>query len=125
VHTTCSFDVLPVKELHPESLYKTALDMGMDYITFTDQDTLEAHEILGWNCEKLVSGPEMSVSDLKFAGRTLHINVSELDIEEFIELWEISEIERDLKALSGTSSATDFLIFTIILSGSNSVRNLT
>ena len=57
----------------------------MDYITFTDHDTLEAHEILGWNCEKLVSGPEMSVSDLKFAGRTLHINVSELDIEEFIE----------------------------------------
>lgn len=98
VHTTCSFDVLPVKELHPESLYKTTLDMGMDYITFTDHDTIEAHEILGWDKEKLVSGAEMSVRDLEFAGHALHINVFELDAEEFIELQEISEIERDLKS---------------------------
>lgn len=98
VHTTCSFDVLPVKDLHPESLYKTALDMGMDYITFTDHNTIEAHEILGWDREKLVSGVEMSVCDLKFAGHALHINVFGLDLEEFVELREISEIERDLKS---------------------------
>jgi predicted metal-dependent phosphoesterase TrpH len=98
VHTTCSYDVLPVNNLHPESLYKTALDMGMDYITFTDHDTIEAHEILGWDREKLVSGAEMSVCDLKFAGHALHINVFELDFEEFIELQEISEAERDLKS---------------------------
>lgn len=98
VHTTCSFDVLPVKDLHPESLYETALDMGMDYITFTDHNTIEAHEILGWDREKLVSGVEMSVCDLKFAGHALHINVFELDLEEFVELREISEIERDLKS---------------------------
>ena len=30
VHTTCSFDVLPAKNLHPESLYEKALGMGMD-----------------------------------------------------------------------------------------------
>jgi predicted metal-dependent phosphoesterase TrpH len=98
VHTTCSFDVLPAKDLHPESLYKTAHDMGMDYITFTDHNTIEAHEILGWNLEKLISGAEMSVRDLKFAGHALHINVFELDTEEFIELREISEVERDLKS---------------------------
>ena len=98
VHTSCSFDVLPVNNLRPESLYKTALDMGMDYITFTDHDTIEAHEILGWDREKFVSGAEMSVHDLKFAGHALHINVFELDIEEFIELQEISEAERDLKS---------------------------
>jgi len=98
VHTTCSFDVLPVKDLHPESLYKKALDMGMDYITFTDHDTIEAHEILGWDREKLVSGTEMSVRDLKFARHALHINIFELDFEEFIELQEISEIEQDLKS---------------------------
>lgn len=98
VHTTCSFDVLPVKDLHPESLYQAALNMGMDYITFTDHNTIEAHEILGWDREKLVSGVEMSVRDLKFAGHALHINVFELDLEEFVELQEISEIERDLKS---------------------------
>jgi predicted metal-dependent phosphoesterase TrpH len=59
VHTTCSFDVLPVKDLHPESLYKTALYMGMDYIIFTDHNTIESHEILGWDREKLVSGTEI------------------------------------------------------------------
>jgi predicted metal-dependent phosphoesterase TrpH len=72
--------------------------MGMDYITFTDHDTIEAHEILGWDREKLVYGAEISVCDLEFAGHALHINVFELDAEEFIELQEISEIERDLKS---------------------------
>ncbi|WP_240664339.1 PHP domain-containing protein [Methanosarcina sp. MSH10X1] len=98
VHTTCSFDVLPVKDLHPESLYEKALKLGMDYITFTDHDTLEAYEILGWDREKLVPGVEMSVHDPEFAGHSLHINVFEFDREEFLELREIAEIEHDLKS---------------------------
>jgi len=98
VHTTCSFDVLPVKDLHPESLYEKALDTGMDYITFTDHDTIEAHETLGWDREKLVSGAEISMYDPEFAGHELHINVFELDSEEFLELREIAEIEQDLKS---------------------------
>lgn len=49
VHTSCSFDVLPVRDLHPETLYEKALDTGMDYVTFTDHDTIEAYEILGWD----------------------------------------------------------------------------
>jgi predicted metal-dependent phosphoesterase TrpH len=97
VHTTCSFDVLPAMDLHPESLYEKALEMGMDYITFTDHDTIGAYEILGWDREKLVSGVEMSVHDPEFAGHELHINVFELDKEEFFDLREIAEIERDLK----------------------------
>ncbi len=98
VHTTCSFDVLPVRDLHPESLYEKALKLGMDYITFTDHDTVEAYEILGWNREKLVPGVEMSVHDPEFAGHALHINVFELDREDFFELREIAEIEHDLKS---------------------------
>jgi predicted metal-dependent phosphoesterase TrpH len=97
VHTTCSFDVLPVRDLHPESLYEKALDMGMDYITFTDHDTIEAYEILGWDREKLVPGVEMSVHDPELAGHELHINVFELDSEAFFELKEIAEIERDVR----------------------------
>ena len=98
VHTTCSFDVLPVRDLHPESLYEKALKLGMDYITFTDHDTIEAYEILGWNREKLIPGVEMSVYDPEFAGHSLHINIFEFDREEFFELREIAEIEHDLKS---------------------------
>ena len=98
VHTTCSFDVLPVRDLHPESLYEKALELGMDYITFTDHDTVEAYDILGWDREKLVPGVEMSVYDPEFAGHGLHINVFEFDREEFFELREIAEIEHDLRS---------------------------
>ncbi|HWR24849.1 MAG TPA: PHP domain-containing protein [Methanosarcina sp.] len=97
VHTTCSFDVLPARNLHPESLYEKALEQGMDYITFTDHDTVEAYEVLGWDQEKLVPGVEMSVYDPEFAGHALHINIFELDREEFFELREIAEIEHNLK----------------------------
>lgn len=101
VHTTCSFDVLPAKDLNPENLYEKALEMGMDYITFTDHNTVEAYEILGWDREKLVSGAEISIYDPELAGHTLHINVFELDREEFSELMEIAKIEQNLKSFIG------------------------
>ncbi len=57
VHTTCSFDVLPAKDLNPPlSLYEKSLEIGMDFVTFTDHDTVEAYEILGWDREKLTPG---------------------------------------------------------------------
>ena len=101
VHTTCSFDVLPAKDLNPESLYEKSLEMGMDFITFTDHDTMEAYEILGWDREKLVPGVEMTIYDPELAGHTLHINVFELDREEFSELREIATIEHNLKSFTG------------------------
>jgi predicted metal-dependent phosphoesterase TrpH len=101
VHTTCSFDVLPAKDLNPGSLYEKSLEMGMDFVTFTDHDTVEAYEILGWDREKLVSGVEMSIHDPELAGHTLHINVFELDREDFSELREIAKIEQNLKSFIG------------------------
>lgn len=98
VHTTCSFDVLPAKDLNPRSLYEKSLEMGMDFITFTDHDTMEAYEILGWDREKLVPGVEMSIYDPELAGHTLHINVFELDREDFSELREIARTEQNLKS---------------------------
>jgi len=98
VHTTCSYDVLPAKNLHPESLYEKALGMGMDFVTFTDHDTIDAYDILGWDREKLVSGVEMTIHDPVFAGHTLHVNVFELCREDFLELTEIAKIEHDLKS---------------------------
>ncbi|AAM31556.1 PHP domain-containing protein [Methanosarcina mazei] len=101
VHTTCSFDVLPAKDLNPLSLYEKSLEIGMDFVTFTDHDTVEAYEILGWDREKLTPGAEMTLYDPEFAGHTLHINVFELDREYFSELREIAEIEHDLKSFTG------------------------
>lgn len=98
VHTTCSFDVLPARDLDPRSLYEKSLEMGMDFITFTDHDTMEAYEILGWDREKLVPGVEMSIYDPELAGHTLHVNVFKLDREEFSELREIAGIEHSLKS---------------------------
>ncbi|MCQ1536047.1 PHP domain-containing protein [Methanosarcina sp. KYL-1] len=98
VHTNCSFDVLPAGNLHPEKLYEKALGEGLDFITFTDHDTVEAYEILGWEREKLVTGIEMMVHDPEWAGHTLHVNVFDLDREEFEELREIAEIEHSLKS---------------------------
>ncbi|MDD4249836.1 MAG: PHP domain-containing protein [Methanosarcina sp.] len=98
VHTTCSYDVLPVKDLRPESLYEKALGMGMDFVTFTDHDTVDAYDILGWDREKLVSGVEMTIYDPEFAGHTLHVNVFDLYQEDFLALTEIAEIEHDLKS---------------------------
>jgi predicted metal-dependent phosphoesterase TrpH len=100
VHTTCSFDVLPAKDLNPTSLYEKSLEMGMDFITFTDHDTMEAYEILGWDRENLVPGVEMSIYDPELAGHTLHINVFGLDRENFSELREIAKIEHDLKSFT-------------------------
>lgn len=96
VHTSCSFDVLPAPELSPEALYKKGLDLGLDFITFTDHDTMEAYELLGLEREKLVPGVELTIRDLESAGHTIHINVYELDFEEFEELKELVKIEPKL-----------------------------
>lgn len=97
VHSTCSFDVLPASELRPENLYERSLELGMDFVTFTDHNTVDAYEIMGWDREKLVPGVEISIYDEEFAGHSLHVNVFELDREEFLELIEIAHVECDLK----------------------------
>ncbi|WP_243683999.1 PHP domain-containing protein [Methanosarcina barkeri] len=89
VHTTCSFDVLPARDLNPESLYEKALKMGMDYVTFTDHDTIEAYEILGWDHEKLVPGVEISVYDPEFAGTRFILTFSSLTGRSSLSSWKL------------------------------------
>ncbi len=87
VHTSCSRkDVLPVESLEPESLYRKGLDLGLDYIVFTDHDTMDAYDIIGWEREKLVTGVEFSLKDLYRVGHTIHINVYTLSREQFEDL---------------------------------------
>lgn len=100
LHTLFSYDVLPVPSLHPEALYRKAIDMGMGYVTFTDHDTMRAHKVLGERVG-LVSGVEMKIRDLDLVGHTIHINVYDLDDEEFRELAEIAKVDADLRAFVG------------------------
>lgn len=92
VHTLCSRDVFSDRSLHPETLYSRARERGMDYVTFTDHDTMRAYDLLSGELDGLVTGVEMSIKDLDLAGHTIHINVYDLSLEQFMELKEISEI---------------------------------
>jgi predicted metal-dependent phosphoesterase TrpH len=89
--------VLPAPSLHPEALYEKGRKLGLGYITFTDHDTMRAHQILGKR-DKLVTGVEIRIKDVGMAKHTVHVNVYDLDDEEFSELEEIAKIEGDLKA---------------------------
>ena len=63
----------------------------MDFVTFTDHDTMRAYDLLSGELDGLVTGVEMRIKDLDLAGHTIHINVYDLSGEQFLELKEISE----------------------------------
>lgn len=91
VHTLCSPDVISARSLHPEALYHRAKEMGMDFVTFTDHDTMKAYDLLSGERERLVTGVEMRIKDLDLVGHTIHINVYDLCREQFLELKAISK----------------------------------
>ena len=101
VHTIFSPDVISVGSMHPDRLYRTARENGMDYVTFTDHDTLDAYETLNPDMPGLVSGVEIKVKD-KSVGHTIHVNVYELDRVQFQMLEEIAA-EGDLHGFLGSS----------------------
>lgn len=61
VHSSCSYDVPPVQTMHPAVLFEKAKSQGLDYVTFTDHDTIKAYDLLGWDREGLVPGVEISI----------------------------------------------------------------
>ncbi len=91
VHTFCSSDVLPARPLHPEALYHKAKAVGLSFVTFTDHDTMQAYDLLDREREGLVTGVEIKVHDAEMVGHTIHINVYDLDLDQFRELKEIAE----------------------------------
>jgi predicted metal-dependent phosphoesterase TrpH len=95
VHTLCSPDVLSARSLHPEALYRKARALGMEFVTFTDHDTMDAYEMLGGKREGLVTGVEIKIRDMETVGHTIHINVYDLSQRQFSELEEMA-IEGDL-----------------------------
>lgn len=97
VHSTCSYDVLPSQEFHPQALYQKARDLGLNYITITDHDTMAAYDIIGWEREGLVTGVEISLLDKKRVGHTIHTNVYDLKKHHFRELQRITQLDPNIE----------------------------
>ncbi|TGC09219.1 PHP domain-containing protein [Methanolobus halotolerans] len=103
VHTCCSYDVPPARSMHPENLLLKGKSRGMDYITFTDHDTVKAYDLLGWKTKNLVTGVEVSIKDLENVGHTIHVNVFGFDKQQY------SEFDRLVKKESNIYSLIDYL----------------
>jgi hypothetical protein len=85
-------DVLPSRPLHPEALYHKAKLAGMNYVTFTDHDTMQAYDLIGWEREGLVPGVEIKINDPETVGHTIHVNVFDLGPDQFQDLEEIASV---------------------------------
>ncbi len=96
VHTCCSHDVPAWGPVHPKVLYERALSKGMNYVTFTDHDTINAFDLLGSNKDSLVTGVELSITDIQNVGHSIHINVFELDREQFNTIASISSKRQNI-----------------------------
>lgn len=99
VHSSCSYDVPGTRELHPEALYAKAQALGLDWITFTDHDTMDAYDLIGWERPGLVTGVELTIKDMRRVGHTLHVNVYELNQKQFLDMKAIAEKSADLELL--------------------------
>lgn len=98
VHTLFSPDVFPARSLHPARLYQKARESGMDFVTFTDHDSMAAYESM-MSADRMVRGVEIKILDAKNVGHTIHINVYELDNDQF----------RDLEEIAAAGKLHDFL----------------
>jgi predicted metal-dependent phosphoesterase TrpH len=99
VHTWCSYDVVPVPCNDPLSLYEKAVRAGMNFVTFTDHDTMDAYDRIGWTRERIVPGAEIKILDRRRVGHTVHMNVYQLDRKIFQELEEIAEKSGNIELL--------------------------
>ncbi len=98
VHSSCSYDVPPVQTMQPVVLFEKAKEQELNFVTFTDHDTIKAYDLLGWDREGLVPGVEITIKDPERTGHTVHVNVFELDSEEFGDLETIASQEHDFKS---------------------------
>jgi len=99
VHTWHSEDVMPTADVSPSALYNKALELGMDYISFTDHDTMNAYNEIGWSREHLITGVEVRLLDPVNIGHTLHINIYALNLGQFLEIQTICNKARSIQIL--------------------------
>jgi predicted metal-dependent phosphoesterase TrpH len=99
VHTLHSYDVIPTRQVDPLTLYQKARRLGMTYITFTDHDSMDAYDQIGWTREGLVPAVEVKILDRERVGHTVHINVYTLSRGQFCEILKIARVAQDLEQL--------------------------
>ncbi len=99
VHTFYSYDVVPTREVDPLVLYERARARGMSFITFTDHDTMEAYDRVGWTREGIVTGVEVKILDRKRVGHTVHVNIYTLSLDQFEAIEKIAKEARDIELL--------------------------
>jgi predicted metal-dependent phosphoesterase TrpH len=99
VHTLHSHDVIPTRMVDPLTLFHKARRLGMTYVAFTDHDSMNAYDQIGWTREGLVPAVEVRILDRKKVGHTLHINVYTLNRGQFSEILRIAQIAQDLEQL--------------------------
>jgi hypothetical protein len=100
VHTLYSYDVIPTRQVDPLTLYEKARRLGMTYVAFTDHDTMDAYDAIGWTREGLVPAVEIKILDPLNVGHTVHVNVYTLDRRQFGEVRKIAAEARDIVALT-------------------------
>jgi len=99
VHTFYSYDVVPTEEVDPIVLYEKANRRGMSFICFTDHDTMDAYDKVGWTRERVITGVEVKILDPKRVGHTVHINVYTLNRAQFLEIERIARRAQDIEML--------------------------
>ncbi|MHB8094375.1 MAG: PHP domain-containing protein [Candidatus Aminicenantales bacterium] len=97
VHTLHSYDVIPTRRVDPLTLYRKARRQGMTYVAFTDHDSMDAYDRIGWTREGLVPAVEVKILDPKKVGHTIHVNVYALDRGQFREISRIAREARDIE----------------------------
>lgn len=97
LHSSCSYDVLPVAPFAPEAIFRKARERGLDFVSITDHDSMDAYDRIGWEREGLVTGVEISIRDLRRIGHTVHINVFDLDRRQFFELEHIAKKDQNIE----------------------------
>ncbi len=73
--------------------------MGLSFVAFTDHDTMEAYERIGWTREDIITGVEVKILDRKRVGHTVHINIYTLNKTQFREVLEITGKAQDIESL--------------------------
>ena len=91
VHSNCSFDIRNNPRLSPKKLYEKSMREGIDFISFTDHDTIGAYVQLDCNLPGLVYGVEIEVDDTYTIGHKLHMNVYDIDQLHFDSLMRIAK----------------------------------
>ena len=98
-HTWYSNDVIPSPETDPITIYQTAIAKGFRFVTFTDHDTMDAYDRVGWTRERLVPGVEVRILDPVRVGHTLHVNVFGLNKKQFLEIEDIAQRDQNIDVL--------------------------